>query len=186
VSSHFRFRIWKDDEKPTSLRRRESELLTTRKLNWLKVPPLLASLGGGFRRSCNNRFSETAHMQIPLGKSNLDSRFPKTPVNFLVKLAFYTQHFISIQHPNTKLEVERALPETLKQHLRLRAAAIRLFVCCCCSDSPGNEPNLRPALSIPVFCQSRWQYLSRLLLCSGGWRTGPLDGKVIGRQPRRC
>jgi len=106
VSSHFRFRIWKDDEKPTSLRRKESELLTTRKLNWLMVPPLLASLGGGFQRSWNDRFSETAHMQILLGKSNLDSRFPKAPINFLVKLAFHTQHFMSIQHPNAKLEVK--------------------------------------------------------------------------------
>ena len=59
-----------------------------------------------FRRPQNDRFIHTAQMQIPLGKGNLDFRFPETPVNLLVKLTFYLQPVISIHYPDAKLEVE--------------------------------------------------------------------------------
>jgi hypothetical protein len=35
-------------------------------------------------------------MQIPSGKGNLDFRFPKTPVNLLVKVTSYDQPLIRV------------------------------------------------------------------------------------------
>ena len=67
-----------------------------------------------------NRLTHTAQMQIPLGKGNLDFRFPESTVNLLVKLAFYLQPFSNIQGPDAKFEVERTLPETQKQHQGFR------------------------------------------------------------------
>ena len=62
-------------------------------------------------------------MHIPLGKGNLDFRFPETPVNLLVKVAYDREPVISILYPDAKLKVKRALPEIHKQHLGGRKAA---------------------------------------------------------------
>jgi len=72
-----------------------------------------------FRWPQVDRIIDTANMQVPLGKSDLDIRFPETPVDFLVKFTFYLDPVIGISYKNAKLEIERTLPETQKQHLRL-------------------------------------------------------------------
>lgn len=45
-------------------------------------------------------------MQVPLGKGNLDFRFPETPVNLLVKFTCYLQPVVGIQYPDAKFEIE--------------------------------------------------------------------------------
>jgi hypothetical protein len=62
----------------------------------------------------NNRFIQTAQMQISLGKGNLDICFSESSVNLLVKFTADDQSVIGIQYPDAKLEFESAFSEVQK------------------------------------------------------------------------
>ena len=56
------------------------------------------TLSVSFLRPQSDQFIHTAQVEIPLGKGNLDVRFPESPINLLVKVTFCQQPIIGIQY----------------------------------------------------------------------------------------
>jgi hypothetical protein len=70
------------------------------------VRPSTKTLSARFRWPQVDRIIDTAQTQVPLGKGDLDFRFPETPVDFPMKIAFYLDPVIGIPYIGAKLEVE--------------------------------------------------------------------------------
>jgi len=54
---------------------------------------------------------DTAHVHIPLGKGNLDSRCPETAINLVMQGTPYLYAVVEIGDKDTQFEVQRTLPE---------------------------------------------------------------------------
>ena len=61
----------------------------------------------------------TAHMQVALGERNLNARLAKPAINVLMQVTGHLPPGVEVRDPGAQLKIERTVPETAEQHLRL-------------------------------------------------------------------